>query len=87
MHVGRFRPQRCSAASLLDRRLRNVPGMGGVAGHSSHFASGQHLTFSTFATRTDASPPKCGAPTSRRRASENWWGKAVTVSPDQIFQD
>ena len=55
--------------------------------HSSHFASGQHLTFSTFRNPTDASPPNVRRSDVEASRSENWWGKAVTVNPDQIFKD
>lgn len=55
--------------------------------HSSHFASGHHLTFSVVKNPTDASPPRVRRSDVEASRRENWWGKAVTVSPDQIFQN
>jgi hypothetical protein len=55
--------------------------------HSSHFASGQHLVFSVIKNPTDASPPQVRRSDVENSRIENWWGKAVTVSPDQIFQN
>ena len=55
--------------------------------HSSHFASGQHLVFSTFRNPTDASAPNVRRSDIEASRAENWWGKAVTVNPDQIFKD
>jgi len=55
--------------------------------HSSHFASGQHLVFSTFRNPTDASPPNVRRSDVEASRAETWWGKAVTVNPDQIFKD
>jgi hypothetical protein len=55
--------------------------------HSSHFASGQHLVFSTFRNPRDASPPNVRRSDVEAARTESWWGKAVTVSPDQIFRD
>jgi len=55
--------------------------------HSSHFASGQHLVFSTFRNPTDASPPNVRRSDVDAARAEGWWGKPVTVSPDQIFRD
>jgi hypothetical protein len=55
--------------------------------HSSHFASGQHLVFSVVKNPTDASPPKVRRSDIEASRAENWWGKAVTVSPEQIFQN
>ncbi|HKZ05983.1 MAG TPA: hypothetical protein VJU81_10975 [Methylomirabilota bacterium] len=53
--------------------------------HSSHFASGQHATFS-MRNREGTAPRVARADIDAAR-SENWWGKAITVSPDQIFQN
>lgn len=53
--------------------------------HSSHFASGQHATFS-LRNREGTAPRVARADIDAAR-SENWWGKAITVSPDQIFQN
>lgn len=53
--------------------------------HNSHFASGQHATFS-IKNREGTAPRVARADIDAAR-SENWWGKAITVSPDQIFQN
>jgi hypothetical protein len=53
--------------------------------HSSHFASGDHAFFSvrnregatTRVTRSDMATAR----------SESWWGKAITVSSDEIQQN
>ena len=53
--------------------------------HSTHFASGQHATFS-LKNREGTAPRVARADIDSAR-SESWWGKAITVSPDQIFQN
>ena len=53
--------------------------------HSSHFASGRHLTFS--ARNPEGSAPRVRRPDMDAAALENWWGKPVMVSPDQILQN
>jgi hypothetical protein len=53
--------------------------------HNSHFASGQHGTFS-LKNREGTAPRVARTDIDAARA-ENWWGKAITVSPDQIFQN
>ena len=55
--------------------------------HSSHFASGKHLAFSTFRNPRDTSPPNVRRSDVEAARAEGWWGKPVTVSPDQIFRD
>ncbi|HLC42120.1 MAG TPA: hypothetical protein VJO34_10920 [Methylomirabilota bacterium] len=54
--------------------------------HPTHFASNQHLGFSV--RHTGESP----TPSVRRgdidaAQKESWWGKAILVSPDQIFEN
>ncbi|MGH7356368.1 MAG: hypothetical protein ACRELS_17560 [Candidatus Rokuibacteriota bacterium] len=51
--------------------------------NTAHFASGEHINFSM---RNQGS----GTPNVKRTdiaaaSSQNWWGKAVTVSSDQIL--
>ena len=51
--------------------------------NTAHFASGEHINFSM---RNQGG----GTPNVRRTdiasaSSQNWWGKAVTVSSDQIL--
>jgi hypothetical protein len=53
--------------------------------HSSHFASGQHATFSM--KNREGTAPRVARTDIDAARSENWWGKAITVSPDQIFQN
>lgn len=55
-------------------------------GHSTHFASGQHATFS-LRNNKDGSNPRVSRGDIEAARSENWWGKAITVSPEQIFQN
>ena len=54
--------------------------------HPTHFASNQHMGFSLH--HTGANP----TPNVRRHdidaaQKESWWGKAILVSPDQIFEN
>lgn len=53
--------------------------------HSSHFASGQHATFSL--KNREGTAPRVARGDIEAARAENWWGKAITVSPDQIFQN
>ena len=53
--------------------------------HSSHFASGQHATFSL--KNREGTAPRVARSDIEAARAENWWGKAITVSPDQIFQN
>jgi hypothetical protein len=53
--------------------------------HSTHFASGQHATFSL--KNREGTAPRVARSDIDAARSENWWGKAITVSPDQIFQN
>lgn len=54
-------------------------------GHSSHFASGQHMAFSM--RNTEGSAPRVSRRDVDASGRETWWGRAITVSPDQIFQN
>ena len=53
--------------------------------HNSHFASGSHVGFS-FRNREGSQPQVRRTDVAIARA-ENWWGKAITVSPEQIIQN
>jgi hypothetical protein len=55
-------------------------------GHNSHFASGTHGVFSLRNNR-DGSNPRVSRTDVDAARQENWWGKAITVSPEQIFQN
>ncbi len=52
--------------------------------HPTHFASGQHATFSM--RNTEGSAPRVSRADIEAARTENWWGKTITVSPEQIFQ-
>lgn len=52
--------------------------------HPSHFASGDHLMFSF--RNTEGSAPRVTRAEVERARSEQWWGKVITVSPEQIIQ-
>ena len=54
-------------------------------GHTTHFASGQHGTFS-LRNNKDGSNPRVSRTDVAAAQTENWWGKAITVSPEQIFE-
>ncbi len=54
--------------------------------HSSHFASGDHGLFSLRNNRDGSNPRVYRADVEAAR-QESWWGKAITVNPDQIFQN
>lgn len=53
-------------------------------GHSTHFASGQHMGFSL--RNTEGSEPRVRRSDLEASRGESWWGRAITVNPDQIFQ-
>ena len=55
-------------------------------GHTTHFASGQHATFS-LRNNKDGSDPRVSRADIDAARSENWWGKAITVSPEEIFKN
>jgi hypothetical protein len=52
--------------------------------HSTHFASGDHMSFSL---RNQGKTPKVRAGDARIASTQSWWGDPVVVRPDQIFQD
>ena len=52
--------------------------------HSTHFASGEHLTFSA---KNQGDTPRVYRRDQRMAASQSWWGDPVVVRPDQIFGD
>ncbi len=53
--------------------------------HTSHFASDQHMGFSL---RNDVgSAPRVTRSDIDAARQQNWWGKAITVQPGQIFQN
>ena len=54
-------------------------------GHSTHWASGEHLAFS--ARNAEGAAPRVTRADLANARVQNWWGKVITVSPDQIFQN
>lgn len=52
--------------------------------HSSHFASGDHMTFSI---KNQGKTPRVSAQDQRVASAQSWWGEPVLVRPDQIFQN
>ncbi|MGH7322098.1 MAG: hypothetical protein ACRELA_21085 [Candidatus Rokuibacteriota bacterium] len=54
-------------------------------GHSSHFASGDHLFFSLRHQGTNPVPRVTRTNLERAR-TENWWGDLIVVRPDQLFE-
>ncbi len=54
--------------------------------HTTHFASGDHAFFS-MRNNKDGTNPKVYRSDIEAARTENWWGKAITVSPEQIFQN
>ena len=54
--------------------------------HTTHFASGKHGMFSLRNNR-DGSNPRVTRTDVEAARQESWWGKAITVSPEQIFQN
>jgi hypothetical protein len=55
--------------------------------HNTHFASGEHGFFS-LRNNKDGSNPKVYRSDIEDSRQQNWWGLyAITVSPNQIFQN
>ncbi|MBI4611219.1 MAG: hypothetical protein HY726_19700 [Candidatus Rokubacteria bacterium] len=53
--------------------------------HPSHFASGRHMGFSL--RHTEGAAPRVTRRDMETARAETWWGKTITVSAEQIFQD
>jgi hypothetical protein len=56
-----------------------------AAGCATSTASGQHGVFSLQNNR-DGSNPRVSRADIAAAQTESWWGKAITVSPEQIFE-
>ena len=54
--------------------------------HPTHFASGQHMGFSLRHTGENPTPHVTKEDITVARA-EKWWGEAIVVSPEQIFEN
>jgi hypothetical protein len=52
--------------------------------HPTHFASGEHAMFSF--RNTEGSAPRVTRSEIDRARAEQWWGKFITVSAEQIIQ-
>ncbi len=52
--------------------------------HSSHFASGEHFGFSM--RNTEGSAPRVTREDIQLARQQEWFGKAVTVSQEQILE-
>jgi hypothetical protein len=56
-------------------------------GHTTHFASGEHGTFS-MRNNKDGSNPKVARSDIENSRQQDWWGVyTVNVNPGQIFQN
>ncbi len=53
--------------------------------HPTHFASGDHLSFSW--RNTEGTAPRVRRTDIDRARAEQWWGKVITVSPEQIIAE
>ena len=51
--------------------------------NTAHFASGEHINFSM--RNQGSAAPNVKRTDIASASSQNWWGKAVTVSSDQII--
>jgi hypothetical protein len=55
--------------------------------HSTHFASGDHATFS-MRNNKDGSQPRVSRSDITASKQQDWWGVySINVTPDQIFQN
>jgi hypothetical protein len=51
--------------------------------HSSHFASGEHMSFSL---RNQGASRNVRRSDTQLASAQSWWGDPIVVRPDQIFQ-
>jgi len=52
--------------------------------HPTHFASGDHMFFST--RNTERSSPRVTRQDIALARDQGWWGKAITVNQEQILE-
>jgi hypothetical protein len=52
--------------------------------HTSHFASGEHLFFST--RNTEGTAPRVTRADVALARDQGWWGKPITVAQEQILE-
>ncbi len=55
-------------------------------GHTSHFASDQHMGFSIRNDAQEANPRVTRSDVAAAQ-TQSWWGKAVTVESTKVFQN
>jgi hypothetical protein len=53
--------------------------------HSSHFASGDHLFFSLRNRGANPTPRVYKSDVNKAQA-QSWWGDAIVVRPEQLFE-
>jgi hypothetical protein len=53
-------------------------------GHNTHFASGDHLSFSV--RNREGRTARVTRDDIAKSGNESWWGKAITVSSEQILE-
>jgi len=53
--------------------------------HPTHFASWHHVGFSL--RNRGGAPPRVTRRDIGAAQAENWWGKVIIVSPEQIFKE
>jgi hypothetical protein len=53
--------------------------------HSSHFASGEHLTFSV--RNREGKPTRVSRADVERARAQTWWGKTITVDQAAIVEN
>ena len=68
------------------RRLRDLRAVGGVA-LAQHPLRVRPAHGASRARNREGSAPRVARSDIDAARSENWWGKAITVSSDQIFQN
>jgi hypothetical protein len=54
-------------------------------GHYTHFASNQHMGFSV--RNREGAAPRVSRRDIEASRAESWWGKVITVTAEQIFQE
>ena len=55
-------------------------------GHTTHFASGEHSSFS-LSNNLDGHNPKVKRLDVENSRTQNWWGRNITVEPGQVIQN
>ena len=55
-------------------------------GHTTHFASGDHYSFS-MSNNLDGMNPRVTRLDVENARTQNWWGKNISVEPGQVIQN